>query len=308
MGIYNGVNCIFSLKGYVLSVIESTHFTTLASWNFFLDISYYVERNNDCLCQITALEDDLWFYADVKKLIVFRTLAPTQEHSPATSNTGSFKVPSLTIYLDFNLENASSQSDQVSLCHLLEEFVSFSALVNFSEGLLIFECGNTKPVKVLDVKGIGGPRMVTLPEIKAGMNIIVSPKAFFVFGGSISFFCIWVRITEEPWSATYEVLVTGADTDLQPYECHFACCFTNDSTIAVVRNKFPDIQTINIIDPDSGDDKDIRLEESCNDSKLFCLKKDRVVIVPSDHVINFFDMESGALLNSCFQRYLTKES
>ncbi|CAB4038587.1 E3 ubiquitin- ligase DZIP3 [Paramuricea clavata] len=355
-GIYNGVNCIFSLKDYFLSVIESIHFTTLASWNFFVDISYYFEQNNDCLCKITALEDDLWFYADVKKLIVFRTLAPTQEQlsrlprptrvlsssfSPdgsrlATctsdgniniwnvytsqveqrfkSNQGdsSFacwwseeclfvfdffdRTPSLTKYLDDGLEIIFFVSLQVSLCHLLEEFVSLSALVDFSEGLLIFECGSTNPVKVLDVNGTEEPRMVTLPEIKTGMNIVVSPDASFVFGGNIRFFYIWERITEEP--VTYEVFYSGTCASYDGS----ACCFTNDSKIAVVRKA-----NISIVDLVGDDDKRIRLEESIN-SKFFCLRKDRVVIAPCDHVIHFLDMDSGALLNSSFQRYLTNDS
>ena len=365
-GIYNGVNCIFSLKGCSLSVIESTHFTMLASWNFFVHISYHTERNNHCLCKITALEDDLWFYADVKKLVVFRTLATTQEQlsrlprptrilsssfSPdgsrlATctsdghiniwnvdtsqveqrfkSNQGdsSFacwwseeflfvfhffdRTPSLTKYLDVNLEILFFVSLQVSLCHLLEEFVSLSALVDFSEGLLIFKCGNTKPVKVLDVNGTGEPRMVTLPGIKAWMDIIVSPGASFVFGGNMKFCCIWERITEEP--VTYEVIYSDNDSFLGSCELHFACCFTKDSKIAVVRIKLPDIWHFDIIDLDSVVYKNIRLEEYPTGSKLFCLKKNRVVIVPSDHVIHFIDMDSGALLNSCFQRYLTKDS
>ncbi|CAB4038660.1 E3 ubiquitin- ligase DZIP3, partial [Paramuricea clavata] len=344
-GIYNGVNCIFSLKGYSFSVIESTHFTILASWNVFVD-----KRNNYCLCKITALENDLWFYADVEKLVVFRTLATTQEQlsrlprptrvlSSSFSPDGSrlatcasdghiniwnvdtsqveqrFKsnqgdslfacwwseeflfvfdffdrIPRLTKYLHVNLEILFFVSLQVSLCHLLEEFVSLSALVDFSEGLLIFKCGNTKPVKVLDVNGTGEPRMVTLPEIKAWMDIIVSPGASFVFGGNMKFCCIWERITEEP--VTYEVIYSDHDLFLGSCELHFACCFTKDSKIAVVRIKLPDIWHFDIIDLDSGVYKNIRLEEYPTGSKLFCLKKDRVVIVPSDHVIHFIDMDS----------------
>jgi hypothetical protein len=42
-------------------------------------------------------------------------------------------------------------------------------------------------------------------------------------------------------------------------------------------------------------------------SKLFCLHNDRIVIATSRHFIQFFDMDSGALLESSFQRYLTKD-
>ena len=73
-GIYNGVECIFALFEETVSVIENTHFTTLAVWNFncigsCIMNSLYVEL-------MLAIEDDGLLYADVSKLIVLRTLQP----------------------------------------------------------------------------------------------------------------------------------------------------------------------------------------------------------------------------------------
>ena len=48
-----------------------------------------------------------------------------------------------------------TQRQQVSLCHVVNEFVDLSAILDFSEGILRFECGKMKPVKVLDVSEVG---------------------------------------------------------------------------------------------------------------------------------------------------------
>ena len=93
-----------------------------------------------------------------------------------------YRIPSLSKYpVDVNLKILFPQSQQVPLSHLVKEFVSLAAIVDFSDGLLSFECGKTEPVKVLDVSGVGGPRMLTLPGIEPGMSITVSLGASFVF-------------------------------------------------------------------------------------------------------------------------------
>jgi WD40 repeat protein len=238
-GIYNGVECSFVFSDQSVSVIENTHFTTLAAWNCFFDghYNYAVDSYHEwkIFREVTAIEDNLWLYADVKKLIFFRTLVPTcptrvlcSSFSPDCSQLATctsdgcvniwnvntrqveqrFKcsrgespfacwwsekflfvfefldrIPSLSKYsVNLNLKIMFSQSQQVSLCHLADEFVPLSSVVSFSEGFLCFECGNTKLVKVVDVNGVGGPRMVTLPGIEPKMSITVSPGASFVFG------------------------------------------------------------------------------------------------------------------------------
>jgi WD40 repeat protein len=380
-GVYNGVECIFALDWQLLRVIESTHFSTLAAWqNIFFPVSshhLYCSFN-----KITAIEDDLWFYADVEKLIVFSTSAPIHQQSSrlprptrvllssfspdgsrlATctsdgyiniwnvhtnqveqrfkSNHGdsSFacwwsekflfvfdffdRIPSLSKYpVDVNLNILFPQSQQVSLSHLLEEFVSLSVIVDFSEGLLSFECGKTKPVKVLDVSGVGGPRMITLPGIKPRMSITVSPGASFVFGDDKYMYYIWKRnAKEEP--DVYEVFFTKPPETLEhdfderslyldlsylELEHDFVCFFNNDCKVAVVSES----NDFKIFDLDTGDQKTVNFDD-CDCffgwKKVFCLNKDRVVIAASYHFLEFFDMDSSVHLGSSFQRYLTRNS
>jgi WD40 repeat protein len=330
-GLYNGVECTYTLlDGKLLSVIENTHFSTLAAW----DISIYC-RETRLFEKITAIENDLWFFADEGKLTVFRTLAPTQEQrsplprriqvfscsfSPDGSRLAtctsdgciniwnvdtnqveqSFKsnrgeslfacwfskeflfvfdnfdrIPSLSKYpLDINLKVLFTQSQQVSLCHLVDEFVSLSAIVDFSEGILSFECGETKPVKVLDVSGVGGPRMVALPGISPEMSITVSPGASFVFGADEYSHYISKRNAKEELDV-YESF--SADIySKRKHKC--VCCFSKDSKVAVVL--YSRTRAV---------------------SGLFYLNKERVVISAYRGCLEFFDMDSEALLNCSFQ-------
>ena len=71
-GIYNGVECIFALFEETVSVIENTHFTTLAVWNFTCGS----DMVNYLYIGMTAIEDDALLYANTSKLIVLRTLQP----------------------------------------------------------------------------------------------------------------------------------------------------------------------------------------------------------------------------------------
>ena len=90
-GMYNGVECMFVVRGDCVSVIESIHFTTLAVWNF--------NSGSACiLCTIypemKPIKDDRWLYASIENLIVFGTLpppavCPTQVLSCSFSPDGS---------------------------------------------------------------------------------------------------------------------------------------------------------------------------------------------------------------------------
>jgi WD40 repeat protein len=406
-GIYNGVECSFSSKAvdYTLSVIERTHLSTLAAWNLFDDDICRKYRLNSH--KLTAIEDDLWFYADAERLFVFRTLAPIHQQSSrlaratrvlsssfspdgsrlATctsdgyiniwnvhtgkveqrfkSNQGdsSFacwwsekflfvfdffdRIPSVSKYpVDVNLKILFLQSQQVSLCHLLEEFVSLSAIVDFSEGLLSFECGKTEPVKVLDVSGVGGPRMVTLPGIEPEMSITVSPGASFVVGIYKSLYCIWKRNAKEEldvYEALWREVVLSkrcktTDTLYKPcktttypqdtIEC-VCSCFSKDSKVAVVvvdemirdiaidpgaTSRCFEAHYVKIFDLVTHDHKsvefDFRVKIGMSDlrTKLFCLNKDRVLIAAHRRFLEFFDMDSGAHLGSSMQRHLTWDS
>ena len=224
--------------------------------------------------------------------------------------------------MDVNLKILFPQSQQVSLCHLLEEFVSLSAIVDFSEGLLILECGETEPVKALDVSKVGGPRMVTLPGIEPEMSITVSPGASFVFRVDKYMYYIWKINAKEELDA-YEVFFS------ERCETKDSCCFSNDSKVAVVVvavvvvavvvvvvavrrcNQFFEKNNSRIFDLVTGDHKSVRFDfdqKFHSGTKLFCLNKDRVLIAAQQRSLEFLDMDSGELLGSSLQRYLTRDS
>jgi WD40 repeat protein len=357
-GVYNGVECILALDGQLLSVIENTHFSTLAVWNL---TDYF--RQIHSFKKITAIENNLWFIANEEKLFVFRTLAPTQEQrsplprlsrvfscsfSPdgsrlATctsdgciniwnvdttqveqrfkSNQGesSFAcwwseeflfvfdffdgIPSLSKYpMNINLKILFTQSQQVSLCHLVDQFVCLSGIVDFSEGMLSFECGES--VKVLDVSGVGGPRMANLPGIKPGMSVAVSAGASFVFGADEYTYYIWKRNAQEELDV-YEVFFTES-FERPGTGISLLCCFSNDSKVAVVLD-VSGFTVGEIFDLDTGDHKGVKFDIHAG-FRLFCLNKDRVVIAASRGFLVFFDMDSGACLDCSFQRHLTRVS
>ena len=365
-GIYNGVECIFALEEKSWKVIDDVHFTTLAAWNFFVDVYYDIDQDN-YFRRITRIEDDRWLYADWERLIVYETLplkkkqssflsrpsGPTQvfwssfcsegSHlatctsdgciniwNVATSQveqrfkysqgesffaccwSGKFllmfqffeKIPSLSKYpVDRNLKVQLFQNQQVPLTHLVHEFESFTTVVDFSEGLLIFQCGS-KPVKVINVSRVEGPVAVTLPGIESLMNITVSPGALFVFGGNYSY-SIWKRNAKEP--TVYEIVFKVCP--YYPLGGQYECCFGNDSKIALVTQKQhsqPE-QICQFIDLDTCKKKSLRFYFGCRQPKLFLINEDRVVLAVSHDMLQIFDLDSGALLGSSFQRYLSKD-
>jgi WD40 repeat protein len=210
------------------------------------------------------------------------------------------RIPSLSKYpVDINLKVLFTQSQQVSLCNLVNQFVCLSGIVDFSKGILIFECGETKPVKVLDVSGVGGPRMVNLPGIKPGMSVTVSAGASFVFGTDEYTYYIWKRNAQEELD-DYEVFFH--DSYAEP---DFLCGFSNDSKVAVVFDSL--LGHTKIFDLETGGHKNVRFDiHGC--SRLFCLNKDRVVIAAFRGFLVFFDMDSGACLDCSFQRHLIRVS
>ncbi|XP_028412208.1 uncharacterized protein LOC114535031 [Dendronephthya gigantea] len=77
--ICKGVECIFSSEKYCyLSDTESIPLTAIVAWNYLVATprKVFIDRY-----KMTALEDNLWLYSDVEKLIVFKTLVPKQEQS-----------------------------------------------------------------------------------------------------------------------------------------------------------------------------------------------------------------------------------
>jgi WD40 repeat protein len=391
-GFYRGVECFVEVEAkhhylalfstLALNVMEHSHFSTLAAWNLFVHIPYGYQYCH--FSKIAAIEDNIWFYTDVEKLILFRTKAPTQElpcptkvysssFSPdgsrlATCTTDGYikiwnvdtnkveqrfkyshcnlsfhcwwsdkflfvfsffdKKPSLSKYpVEKNLKILVTESKQVSLSHLLEEFVTFTKIVDFSNGLLTFKCQETDPVKVVDISGVWGPRLVTLPGIENGMSITVSPGASCVFGAHEYAYYLWKRngkkepvyevLFNEPYEELYDMYYPDEFFDqeysdpgeMEPLYCShsFQCSFNSDSKVAVVLDhSIHSVDDSKIFDLDSGDHESVDVD-IFPDTKFFFLNKDRVIITASHQFLKFFDMDSGALIVSSLQRYLTRD-
>ena len=216
------------------------------------------------------------------------------------------KIPRLSKYsVDVNLKIMLSRSQQVPLCHLANELTSQLSVVSFAEGFLCFDCGKTKPVKMVDVSKDGEPQMVTLPGIKPQMSITVSPAASFIVGAKSASYHIWKRNTEKP--AVYELHSTyPINYDFANLLTDVICCFTNDSQVVFASKRmYPRRIDWRILDLNTGVHRDLYSPFRQGPiSKLFYLNNDRVVIVVSYACIAFFDMESGAVLGQSPQPYL----
>ena len=222
------------------------------------------------------------------------------------------KILTLSKYsVDVNLKIMLSRSQQVPLCHLANELMSQLPVVSFSEGFLLIDCGQTKPVEIVDVSKDGEPQMVTLPGINPQMSVTVSPGASFIVGAENSWtiphhtirYHIWKRSTEKP--AVYE----SHSTCLFKLDLANSCCFTNDSEIVIASEQMS-LNRIDwrILDLNTGAHRDLYSPFQLPISKLFYLNNDRVVIAVSHEWITFLDMESGAVLGQSFQPYLDGDS
>ena len=360
-GIFSGVECHFALDEHSLTVVESTHLKPVACWNF--KVSFHVVLNSGRFRKMTTINDDLWLYADVMKLIVFRTLVATPKpsclSSPARVYSSSFfrdgsRLATCTSDGFVNVWNVdTSKVDQRFKCnpenspfacwwwnkflfvfHVLNGIPTLSKypmdanlellpfkrvpvfhfwrlpsptlLMEFSGGLLFFWCWKINTVLVLDVKRIKGLQVVTLPHIEPDMRITVSHCCSFVFGAVQNKFYIWKR--NEVEAPVYKVYFkkSSAITDtLCSFVC--GCCFSRDSKIAVVAYppKPQDFlcQNFEVIDLETGSYKTIQCSCYSFCSKLFCFN--RVVICATVDQIYILDMDTGALIDYNFQRYLT---
>ena len=221
------------------------------------------------------------------------------------------KIPRLSKYsVDVNLKIMLSRCQQVPLCHLANELMSQLSVVSFSEGFLCFDCGKTKPVKIVDVSKDGEPQMVTLPGIEPQMSITVSPGASFIVGAENSWtfpdhtirYHIWKRNTEKP--IVYEL----HGTCLFNFDVDNSFCFTNDSEIVIASEQMS-LERIDwrIFDLNTGAHRDL-YSPFVGISKLLYLNNDRVIIAVFCEFITFLDMESGAVLEESFQPYLDGDS
>ena len=94
-GIFKGVECHFVLDKDSLSVVENTHFTTVACWNIAFNNCHW----DQFVAIATMIDDNLWLYAARVRLIVFETLVSTPKqfsrlHGPARVYSSCFSPDS----------------------------------------------------------------------------------------------------------------------------------------------------------------------------------------------------------------------
>ena len=91
LGIYNEVECVFYVGEHQsFLVIESTHYTILASWGFFI--------RNFLLAPcsvVTLICDNLWLVSDERNLLVFSSEEPTETQS-------CLSLPTLVVWCSFS--------------------------------------------------------------------------------------------------------------------------------------------------------------------------------------------------------------
>ena len=195
----------------------------------------------------------------------------------------------------------------MSLFHKENDNLDF----NFSEGFLIHGCGSLKPMKVeneqievFDVGGVDGPVMLKFPGIETVMSVEISPGGPFIFGGGRYSFYIWIQSDEEP--SLYEVffheVLFHRNSKSIFRSSNVSCCFSNDSKVAVV--SYDTRESSYVIDLDTGNSQDVDFSGLAWSSKVFCVINYRVLISANDHAINFFDMDSGLIIDCSYQRYL----
>ena len=210
-------------------------------------------------------------------------------------------VPTLSkCPMNANLKLLLSQRD---MCQFPTENVHLLTVVDFSEGLVIFECEEKRLLKVFDVVGF---REVTLPEIEPKMRLTVSPCCSYVLGAGEDMIYIWKRNGEAP---VYTIFFKASQTNILMHDDSMSCCcFSSDSKVAVVAylNGDMEVSEVSIHDLDTGNYKLVSWESFCYDPfKLFCFNE--VLIFVRDREINIFDMNTSAHIDHSKQRYAVKK-
>ncbi|XP_028402134.1 uncharacterized protein LOC114525121 isoform X2 [Dendronephthya gigantea] len=203
------------------------------------------------------------------------------------------RILKLTRYpVDDNLEILFTHSQDVALDNLPD--FSHSKPIRFSEGFFSLGLERNEPVKVLDVRDVDGPVMINLPGIEPEMQLEISPGGAFISGCNKNKCYIWKRNTENLTS--YEVFY-HRDTGILPS----VVIFSNDPKVAIVMHR----SSAEIIDLDTGDSQNIILVFwPIIYFRSFCIYKCGIVLTLSENLIVFFDMDSGAILNTSYQPYL----
>ena len=210
-------------------------------------------------------------------------------------------IPTLSKYpMNANLKLLLSQRD---MCQFPAENVHLLTVVDFSEGLVIFQCEERRLLKVFDVVGF---REVTLPEIEPEMRLTVSPRCSYILGAEEDMFYIWKRNGEE--APVYTIFFKSSQTKILMDNKRISrCCFSSGSKVAVVAYLGRmEVSEVSIHDLDTGCYKLVTLELECfNPFKLFCFNE--LLIFARDREINIFDMNTCAHLDGSKQRYCVKK-
>ena len=216
------------------------------------------------------------------------------------------EMPSLSKYpVDENFMIMVSQIVPVSLCAFVNESPAFSSILDFSEGYISFACGETKPVKVLEVSKTDHPENVVLPGIRSMMNIAVSPGASVIIG--TDHHCsVWKRNEANPLE------YSNVCSFLLPPTSHFCqWCFSDDSRFAF--SFLPAIHNFLVFDVDkclfvaeSGCRDGFIPDSHCVPANVFCTN--RLLVVVLSKLIQIFDCKSRKFLGLSFQQYLANFS
>jgi WD40 repeat protein len=213
------------------------------------------------------------------------------------------EIPSLSKYpVGKNFKVTTTQRQIVPLCRVLNEFLRFSKIINFSHGCLILNCGGMEHVKVLDVNRIGHPQLLVLPGIDdlKPTEIAVSAGAAFVVSTNGFGFSIWKK--NEAYPACYEVHVRKEFVFGIAYN---KCSISHDSKYVAF---FDRDTTCIVIDMDTGSIKIkpiIPGKISLQAVKLFCTNRVIIRVVPN--LIYIYYLESSEGVRTSYQRNLTED-
>ena len=227
------------------------------------------------------------------------------------------KIPSLSRYpVDESLKMTVNERQLMPLCSVNDAFVPFSKFLDFSEGYLSFECGRTKPVKVLDVTKVGHPHPIMLPEIKPMVSIAVSSRALFVLAAGKGQYFLWKRKETQP--TVYYLFVKFENLQKTPIEglrrepWFRNCCFSSDSKFAIVCLVPKKLRKcFLIIDVDSGKPTTLNIDGSwvheyyLGEIDMFCT--DTFMIFLSSNLIDIVDFKKGKRLELSSQPYITRD-
>ena len=211
------------------------------------------------------------------------------------------QMPTLSKYpINEDFTNMVSDIVPVPLCTFFDDSSLFLEILDFSKGYISFACGETKPVKVLEVSKMENPRNVVLPGVRPMMSIAISGDASLILGTYLQ--CIiWKRDQGNPFRYTF---IAVFDFPASNPLCQW--CFTEDSKLAIsflpVQHRFPTIDLDNrVCNFIANAVEDIAFPHDCVPAKLFYTN--RMLVLIRSTLIEMFDSNSGKGLATTFQPF-----